>query len=165
MFSAEQLENRLTPAVFFDGATVHVVGSDAADTVIVWQMGSVTQVSQVSANGYERLVLPTSVVQAVSAGLGGGNDLFLSYSPVSVFVDGGSGDDTLFAGSGFASLNGGDGNDVLRGGYGFGQTNVLVGGNGADVIYCGFGNDVVVALEDQDTLLGFGAYGADVLVS
>ena len=66
-------------------------------------------------------------------------DTQLTYS---MALNGGVGDDVIWASSGADTLNGGDGNDVLFGGKGI---DTLTGGNGTDTFeFCNqSGNDII----------------------
>ncbi|MCW9035547.1 MAG: DUF642 domain-containing protein, partial [Rhodospirillales bacterium] len=66
-------------------------------------------------------------------------------------LDGGDGNDELYAGSGHDVLRGGDGNDILNGGAG---NDLLSGGEGDDTFEfdLGDGNDIITDFEDGDTI-------------
>ncbi|MBP0444886.1 calcium-binding protein [Roseomonas sp. SSH11] len=91
---------------------------------------------------------------------GRGNDV-ITGSNLTDFIDGGSGDDTLFGLGGHVSIRGpfefgdtlygGAGNDRLFGGSG---GDYLNGGAGLDLLDGGTGNDVLDAGEGDDVLLG-----------
>lgn len=66
-------------------------------------------------------------------------------------LDGGFGNDRLFAGGGNDTLNGGFGNDVLFGGYG---DDFLNGGDGDDLLEGGAGDDDLIGSLGNDTLVG-----------
>lgn len=100
--------------------------------------------------------------------LGGGNDLFDGRNGTQVgFVDGGSGNDTIYGGAGADSLFGNLGVDMLFGGGGGDTINggndgdLIVGGAGGDVMSGGNGGDLFVfALGDQgDLITGLNAGG------
>jgi hypothetical protein len=77
----------------------------------------------------------------VKVDLGDGDDQVTGIGPLSLFADGGPGDDRLDATqTDFAQLSGADGADVLLGGYG---SDTLTGGPGPDVISGGPGLDTV----------------------
>jgi Ca2+-binding RTX toxin-like protein len=77
----------------------------------------------------------------VNVNLGDGDDQVTGIGRLSLFADGGPGDDRLDATqTDFAQLSGGDGADVLLGGYG---SDTLTGGPGPDAISGGPGLDTV----------------------
>ena len=83
-----------------------------------------------------------------------GNDVIDLSSPNfelsdNILIEGGSGNDVIWASSGADTLNGGDGNDVLFGGKGIDN---LTGGNGADTFeFCNqSGNDIIKDYNKSD---------------
>lgn len=101
--------------------------------------------------------------------LGGGNDLFDGRNGTQVgFVDGGSGNDTIYGGAGADSLFGNLGVDMLFGGGGGDTINggtdgdLIVGGTGGDVLTGGSGGDLFVFLagDNGDNILDWNAGGA-----
>ncbi|MDA0809743.1 MAG: M36 family metallopeptidase, partial [Planctomycetota bacterium] len=82
-------------------------------------------------------------------------------------INGDGGDDLVFGGLGNDSVDGGDGNDTLNGEAGndflFGNTgnDLMDGGDGNDIVSGGLGNDTAIGGDGDDTLLG--GFGDDVL--
>jgi Ca2+-binding RTX toxin-like protein len=82
-------------------------------------------------------------------------------------INGDGGDDLVFGGLGNDSVDGGDGNDTLNGDAGndflFGNlgNDLMDGGIGNDLVSGGLGNDTAIGGEGDDTLLG--GFGDDVL--
>ena len=85
-----------------------------------------------------------------------GNSVDFGYIASGVKVQGGAGNDRVFAGSGSSRLNGGAGNDTL------------VGGVGSDTLEGGTGADSLVASRDEDMRDGYdrldGGVGADTMM-
>jgi Ca2+-binding RTX toxin-like protein len=112
---------------------------------------------------------PAPDITAVSVDLGDGNDKYTGGGTAPQTINGGDGDDTIFAAH--ATMHGGPGNDLLRGGLG---PNVLDGGPGDDqldpfpddTIDCsGGGNDVMLEpATDTMKFVGCGS-GPNVTVS
>ena len=63
------------------------------------------------------------------------------------YLDGGTGNDTLYGYGGNDYLDGGDDNDILIGGAG---NDTLVGGNGVDSLFGGEGNDYIIGTTGQN---------------
>ncbi len=120
-------------------------------------------------------VQPDQVRELVITGDDGFNTIDLSgvtaaagfVEPISIFVDGRAGADSIL-GSEFADiLSGGDDEDTIEGGEGddelFGEkgADVINGQNGNDTIKGGPGNDVLDGGDDDDSILGNS--GRDVL--
>lgn len=82
-------------------------------------------------------------------------------------ISGDGGDDSVFGGLGNDSVDGGDGNDTLNGEAGndflLGNTgnDLMDGGDGDDIVTGGLGNDTAIGGLGNDSL--FGGFGADVL--
>ena len=68
---------------------------------------------------------------------------------IPVFVQAGSGDDTISTGAGDDFILGLDGNDDIDGGDG---NNVVNGGKGMDLIITGSGSDMIAGGNDRDTI-------------
>ncbi len=101
-------------------------------------------------------------VERINAGAG--NDVIdMNYSDGGAYnsftLDGGSGNDTVFANNGDDVLFGGSGNDFMSGNAG---NDILDGGSGADKLYGGSGNDTLDGGTGNDTLDG--GDGADTFL-
>ncbi|MHA7772762.1 cadherin domain-containing protein [Roseibium sp. M-1] len=75
------------------------------------------------------------------------------------YLDGGSGNDTIYGGGGNDTLIGGEGNDSL---YGENDDDVLYGGSGRDSLYGGSGNDTLEGGSGNDYIDG--GSGTDIAV-
>ncbi|MRR58516.1 MAG: tandem-95 repeat protein [Deltaproteobacteria bacterium] len=97
-----------------------------------------------------------SIMEVERINAGDGNDVLdmtsIWYGYGDVILDGGNGNDVLWASAGNDQLLGGTGNDTLDGGAG---NDILDGGSGADILKGGTGNDTYT--------LGRG-YGRDTIV-
>ncbi len=112
--------------------------------------------------------LPPSLSGHVTLnGAAGDDSLSGTAAVVKIFLDGGSGKDTLLGGLGDDTLLGGSGDDSLKGSAG---DDILLGGDGKDTLIGDAGNDALIgdagddSLDggaDKDTLLGLG--GKDTL--
>lgn len=95
---------------------------------------------------------------------GGTGDDEIYAGPGSLFlVSGGAGDDMIFGGGGSDDLNGGPGDDIIYGGSG-GDT--LVGNSGEDMLFGGSGNDFIYAGYSSIDTVGdvvYGGSGHDVI--
>lgn len=82
-------------------------------------------------------------------------------------INGDGGDDSILGSLGNDSVDGGDGNDTLNGEAGndflLGNTgnDLMDGGEGDDIVTGGLGNDTAIGGQGNDSL--FGGFGADVL--
>lgn len=168
MLELETLESRDTPSITLVGTTVHVVGTDGPDTVIVYrdfgQLGNNVTVAHYGTTpdgtfSYEKATFTPEQVAKVHAVLRGGNDLYLNFIVDAVVqddVDGGDGNDFLFAGHYGAELHGGAGNDWLFSNYPTNGAPVLLdGGAGVDLLFCAKGTTDVVLADPLDTVFGF----------
>jgi Ca2+-binding RTX toxin-like protein len=107
-------------------------------------------------------------VRKVIVNCGDGNDqVYLGSIGVPARIDGGAGDDNLYASDKSDTVLGGDGNDLLTGLDG---NDSLDGGAGDDSISCGTGNDTVFAGEGNDRVWGHegddlvdGGFGRDLI--
>ncbi|WP_093536377.1 calcium-binding protein [Stenotrophomonas rhizophila] len=86
---------------------------------------------------------------------GGGNDVIYANAGDDVVL-GGAGNDQLYGEDGDDTIQGGDGDDALQGGYG---SDLLEGGAGNDSLDGGGGDDILVGGAGNDTLLG--SYGGN----
>jgi Ca2+-binding RTX toxin-like protein len=83
------------------------------------------------------------------------------------FIDGGDGNDVIFAGAGDDFLLGGEGNDIIYGGAGNdlidvgNGNNIADGGAGSDNIFGGDGNDILSGGDGSDEI--YGGDGDDIL--
>lgn len=67
-----------------------------------------------------------------------------------LIIQGGAGDDTIYAGDGNDTIYGGDGNDIIYGGDG---ENIMFGGTGDDTLHAGIGNNIMTGGEGKDTFV------------
>ncbi|TCS61375.1 hemolysin type calcium-binding protein, partial [Varunaivibrio sulfuroxidans] len=95
---------------------------------------------------------------------GAGNDVVdltsQHYDYGNVQIDGGSGNDVLWASGGNDTINGGSGNDLIDGGAG---NDVISGGAGNDVISGGAGNDVLTGGSGNDAFIFNADSGKDII--
>jgi len=117
---------------FLSGSTLIVVGTSGPDAIQVTETnGRVT-----AAVNQQSWSFSSSQVNAIQVDGYEGNDVILLNTPGSnlpALLNGGSGNDLLWADAGNATLIAGPGNDFL------------IGGGGADRLYGGNGNDVLVS--------------------
>jgi Ca2+-binding RTX toxin-like protein len=162
--------------VFLVDGTLSVIDTNATnDIVTVTQSG--TSIS-VNSNG-NTTVFDVSDVDEIEVLLGGGNDVVVigSNITVPVTIDGGDGNDFLAGGGGPSTLIGGNGNDILWGAagddtllggdgnddlFGGGGNDAIVGGTGNDIITGGAGRDLLIGSQNQDALIG--GDGEDILI-
>jgi Ca2+-binding RTX toxin-like protein len=136
-------------AVTFNGAARSEVLSLASrgDDVVVRGLAHQARVANLDAT------------DSITVNGGAGHDLIeaTSVAPgiAGLVLDGGAGNDKLFAGRGAATLIGGAGNDLLVGGAG---DDVLQAGTGRDVLI-GNGGDDLFSGEGDFTVIGFRAGG------
>jgi Ca2+-binding RTX toxin-like protein len=147
------------------GAVGGTTGDGAADLVTL-NAGAHSDLLSLSSSGddisIDGLAQRTRVANAdatdtIAVNGGAGADLIdarsVSAGSAGLVLDGGSGNDALFAGRGAATLLGGTGNDLLVGGAG---ADVLRAGGGRDVLI-GNGGDDLFAGDDDFTVIGFRA--------
>lgn|GEM_PF-4116286 len=117
---------------FLSGSSLIVVGTSGPDAIQVTEAnGRVT-----AAVNQQSWSFSSSQVNAIQVDGYAGNDVILLNTPGSnrpALLNGGSGNDLLWADAGNATLIAGPGNDFL------------IGGGGADRLYGGNGNDVLVS--------------------
>lgn len=87
-------------------------------------------------------------------------DQWMRGSDLADVIDGGGGNDYIYADAGDDTVSGGDGNDNLDGGVG---NDTLDGGDGRDEIYGGDGNDILYGGAGDDIYL-IGEAGDDILI-
>jgi predicted outer membrane repeat protein len=112
---------------------------------------------------------PFEPVKSIQVFLGDGNDSLAANPKMRVlFVDAGTGNDTILAGVGNDTILGGSGNDLVKGGDG---NDCILGGNGNDTLYGDAGNDTIDGGNHRDRIYGgdrsdvlLGGKGNDVLV-
>lgn len=81
---------------------------------------------------------------------GDGNDILYAYGAGDT-LNGDAGDDTLYGTDDVNTLNGGDGLDTI---YGEDGADIIDGGADADIIYGGEGNDIIQGGSGNDTIFG-----------
>ncbi|MBR9973242.1 cadherin-like domain-containing protein [Magnetospirillum sulfuroxidans] len=126
------------------------IGGDGNDTLQMTDGNDFIHISNVSS------------VERINAGAG--NDVIdMNYSDGGAYnsftLDGGSGNDTVFANNGDDYLMGGSGNDYMSGNAG---ADYLDGGTGNDTMYGGSGNDTLVGGAGDDKM--FGGDGSDTFL-
>jgi hypothetical protein len=112
-------------------------GGDGADEIILEQSGPTTvTVQTVRRNGIvvSQSRTFTNITGRVEVFTAGGNDKVTAtnMTSISVFVDGGAGNDVIFGGRAADTILGGDGNDTISGSKG---ADLIRGGEGDDQIY------------------------------
>jgi Ca2+-binding RTX toxin-like protein len=133
--------------VALQGTTLVVGGTLAGDTIILTPNGSGISVGIAGVN---QGTFPASQIQIF--GQAGGDTITLSqvkvkntntYITVPAIIDGGAGEDTIDVRGSTANnvLLGGDGRDLLYAGAG---RDLLIGGLGADVLRAGGGDDILI---------------------
>jgi len=123
---------------------LEIIGTAGADVVNVRLLGSTSiRVEASLSNVLKVRDFALADVQQIYVILAGGNDTARISSDlrVPVIMEGGAGNDSLYAGGGASALLGGDGTDVLVGGLG---RNILVGGRDTDTLTAGPSGDVLI---------------------
>lgn len=148
----EALEDRTVPApIYVPSGVLYVYGHWSAADQLVLRDGPGTLITEYTSGGALTRLEYSHVYKVVYYG-GGGNDRLDNLSNnVSVWADGGTGDDTLLGGVGTDTLLGGDGNDYLNGRNG---NDLIEGGNGNDLLYGSGGNDQLYGQAGADRLDG-----------
>ena len=146
------------------GNILTVTGTDAADTIGIWNDGNTLRVR---INGRNHSFGLADVAR-IEIDAGAGNDLVdFSSTAIDTYAFGGDGDDTLLAGSGNDTLSGGAGRNRMFGGDGNDRINgssgrdFIYGEGGDDRLYGGAGNDFLDGGGNVDRL--FGGDGDDFL--
>lgn len=123
---------------------------------------SVSVQSSKLASEYRPVVMPIAAVSKISAFLGGGDDVYDCDAriPVEQFVDGGYGDDQIYAGAGNDVLIGGYGSDIL---YGRGGNDDMSGDKryGSSADWTREGNDFLNGGTGTNTLYFGGGHNDD----
>jgi hypothetical protein len=164
----EELESRLTPAV---GS---IVGTDGADTWLLWGQGATTYAISTVQNGQSSFAIRVfEGISQLNVDLSRGNDTLIHRASVKVQANLGDGDDVVSVdgaeggavfvdgGAGRDQLFGGQWNDTLIGGVG---DDVLFGSLGQDSLDGGAGDDLVIA-EAIDAALAPGSLAQEWLNS
>jgi hypothetical protein len=143
--AAVQTATAVVAGAGLNDGVLQIVGTDDNDRVVVTrqgngQLGVLTYLA--GTPGFRRYA--ESEVNQLEIFLREGNDYAAVAHGVRVpaIVDGGGGNDALFAGGGPTVLVGGDGNDMLVGGP---ARNILIGGRGLDLVSGASGEDLLVA--------------------
>ncbi len=132
MLGLESLEPRECPTTvrLFNGILT-VLGTDAADTIVIRQSGNTVSVAGQSFNA--------AAVRRIVVSAGNGDDFVRNDTALPATLYGGIGNDRLIGGSSNDVLYGGQGNDYLEG---RGGTDRLIGGSGSNQLVDPTGRDV-----------------------
>jgi cyclophilin family peptidyl-prolyl cis-trans isomerase len=132
-----------TPGVRLDHGLLWITGTQQRDVISVNVAHHKLMVSGTFGAARLSKAFYTSLVHGIIGVLAGGNDAMTVQGmvPIPLFVDAGTGDDTIIAAGGPAVLVGGPGNDVLRGGN---RRDVLIGGDGRDQLFGNGGSDLLI---------------------
>ena len=155
--SLEILEDRSLLAVgILDNGWLGVLGTKGSDYIEINGNGSYVSIVENGVSTWSGYA-PTVAILA----LAGDDRIEVSDNvTISIWVDGGKGNDDVRLGSGDDVFLGGKGNDVVLGGagndylFGDGGNDFLLGGSGIDVISGGKGNDLIAGDDDGDFLSG-----------
>ena len=142
---------------------LRVVSNNAADTIVLVVSPATGQEIEVRSGSTPIGTFFRSAFTSIRVDAGGGDDtLSLQYPVIAplnepMFVDGGTGNDTLRGGQGNDTILGGDGNDAIEGGAG---DDILLGGDGDDrfvwwtaiSVFASNGNDSIDGEFGFDTL-------------
>ena len=150
--------------------TINVNGGSEDDTITIGELADVNPlVLNVDGQGdNDTITAADANIGDVRMFLNGGtgNDT-ITGSRDGDSINGDGGDDSVFGGLGNDSIDGGDGNDTLNGEAGndslLGNTgnDLMDGGEGDDIAFGGLGNDTAIGGFGDDSLLG--GFGSDVL--
>src|SRR6266850_2186507 len=141
----EPLESRTLLSVSLDNGTLSIVGTNAADQILVRPSKSLDML-KVGFNG-QFSFFKLADVTAINIDAGGGNDSVMIPeigAPIEVPA-------TILGGAGNDSIQGGGGNDLLVGGDG---DDSILGGRGDDNLQGGAGSDTLLANGGKDSLDG-----------
>jgi len=157
----EQVEGRDVPSVTLPDpgqvvGGVLTITSDAGSDVVVVSSDPATGDIVVTAAGQAPVTFSSGDVSTILFVGGAGDDMFINQSALPAIALGGTGNDTLIAGSAASFLFGEDGNDVLVGGAG---NDILIGGAGNDALAGQAGDDILVGGAGSDIV--FGGAGSD----
>ena len=143
----EQLEERLSLAVFLTDGVLSIVATKKSDTVTVTQSAGILNVNL---NG---AVTPVgaAVVRQIEVAGGKGNDRITIGSEITIRA-------RIWGGDGKDTITGGGGDDIL---FGDKQKDMLIGGAGQDWLDGGKDNDVLDGSGGVDSLMG--SHGKDTL--
>lgn len=170
--------SKLPWAAILKPGELTIQGSDYNDSVVItqtapgewtvqtaWFVGTARKFRNYTLDdsatpGFNSMNQFKSEISTIKFSGGKGSDRFMVTvsTDASVIADGGSGNDTLYAGRGNSILNGGSGNDSLIGNIG---SDTLLGGDGNDWLYGFEGNDSLDGGTGHDNL--FGGIGIDIL--
>ncbi len=157
-----------TPLAFQAGNTLLINGTSGNDAIVLNRVGGRYIVSRTGSSAQDPETFSVSAINAIQVDLGDGDDSFVASSDAqAVYVNGGSGNDTISGGngndtltgaSGLDSIYGGGGNDRINGGT---RNDTIAGGDGTDRLYGDDGNDKMYGQAGVDRL--FGEAGNDFL--
>jgi Ca2+-binding RTX toxin-like protein len=157
----ESLENRQLLSATLNTTTgaLTVTGTAGNDGVYVNQISqtqlAVTERSRTGLNAVSVKVTKFNVADVKSISidtLGGNDEVFIGRGITApATINGGDGNDRIFAGAGSDTINGGAGNDLLSGGAGDDKIN---GGDGYDNLLGGAGKDTLNGDAGKDRLDG-----------
>jgi pimeloyl-ACP methyl ester carboxylesterase len=138
-------------AVNLADGLLDIAGTDQTDSIGV---ETVDTYVRVTVNG-EKSLFPAGDVQQINIDGYDGNDIIAIIDDIVIpaMINGGQGNDRIFAGGGNDVIDGGDGDDKITGA---GGNDSLSGGAGSDVIYGGAGRDVIRGNAGDDVLVGGG---------
>jgi hypothetical protein len=167
----EPLDRRLLLSTRMVGLTVRIVGTDAADLVIVAVNKRFINVLTVTEND-STFNVALSAVGKIEIRTHGGDDKIWVDSTLDglkrrSYIDAAAGSDTITTGAGADTILGGEGNDKI---YSNGGNDVLLGGGGKDLLVAGTGDDSLWGGTANDRLNGdagndalYGEQGDDLL--
>jgi serralysin len=152
-----------TPLAFQAGSTLLINGTPGNDSITINRAGARYIVSRGGSSPQGPQTFSISAIKSIQVDLGDGDDSFIASADVqAVYVNGGSGNDTISGGdgndtltgaSGLDSIYGGGGNDRINGGT---RNDTIAGGDGNDRLYGDDGNDKMYGQAGVDRLFGEG---------